>query len=242
MEARKILGRVYQFLLLYSLAFFLQGCASSDLSRNAASGIDSGRVYRDRSFDIVNGYQNTNQATKGAVIGGVTGGLVGGFTNGIGAFPGAATGAILGGSLGAYIDAHTTLADRLENRGVKIVVLGDQVMIVIPSNRLFDEMTANILHTAYSTLDLVAELIGNYANMSVRIAAYTNDVGSDRVNRSLSREQAINVQKYLWRRGVNTRLLYAVGNGATNLVDKAELDWRNSWNYRIEITLEKLPV
>ena len=53
--------------------------------------------------------------------------------------------------------------------------------------------------------------------------------------------QAENVAKFLWRTGINTRLLYAQGYGGCKLVERNSGS-ENSENYRIEITLEKLPV
>jgi flagellar motor protein MotB len=43
--------------------------------------------------------------------------------------------------------------------------------------------------------------------------------------------------KYLWRAGINTRVLYAEGGGNTKPVTESGDDANN----RIEITLEKLP-
>lgn len=236
---------------LFSLvmSLFLQGCASSDLSRTYAGSIDNAYLgvrgsstSRTASGSISDAYQNSSQTSKGALMGGVAGGIIGGFTNGVGVVPGAVTGAILGGALGAYIDAHTTLVDRLENRGAKVFVLGDHVLIVLPSNKIFDDTTPNIRVTSYSTLNLVAELIGNYVNMSVTVAAYTNGGAPSQVALALSKQQAERVAKYLWKQGVNTRLLYAVGYGDSRPVTRSSQSWNCSENYRIEITFEKLPV
>ena len=166
---------------------------------------------------------------------------MGGATNGIGALPGAVTGAILGGALGAYIDANSNIVDTLKNRGVKLFILGDQVMFVIPSSRLFYELTPSIRYGAYPTLDLIACLIGNYLNMSVKVAAYTSDSGCAAVDQALSQQQADRVVRYLWKKCINTRLIYAVGYGGTHLVTRNTLGWACSDNFRIEITFEKLP-
>lgn len=236
-------------LLLIVFVSLLSGCASSDLARSTTGEID--QAYGSVTSSISNlgkgsladSYQNSSQTAKGALIGGVAGGVFGGVTsNGIGAIAGAATGAILGGALGAYIDAHTSLVDRLKNRGARVFVLGDQVLIVIPSNRLFYTRSANIRYPDYSTLDSVAELIGHFTNVSVKVAAYTNASGPAEVDLALSQQQANNVARYLWKRGVDTRLLYAAGYGGTHLVMRNSLDWSCNDNYRIEITFEKLPV
>lgn len=241
-------GRVITSIVILILLSLLCSCASSDLSRNAACQFDN--AYDHFTVDscnlgkgnIADAYQNYPQSTKGALIGGIAGGVVGGFTNSVGAVLGLASGAIIGGALGAYIDAHSSLIDKLENRGVKVFMLGDQIKIVIFSNQLFYGMTPNIRYDAYSTLDMIVCLINSYINMSVEVAAYTNSMGSCRVNLGISQQQANCVAKYLWRRCVRTRFLYSVGKGATNKVARDGCDWCEGPNYRVEITFQRLPL
>lgn len=248
-QRRKVLVKTNKKIFLIILfLFFLQGCASSDVSRGAASEADKAYLDTDYALSHAEGdgatdaYQNSSQTTKGVVIGGAAGLGAGSLNSGMGLLPGLAVGAIFGGALGAYIDSHTTLADKLENRGVKVIVLGDQVMLVLPSVLVFDNMTSNIRPHAYSTLDLVAQYINKYPNMSVNVAAYTSSCGSpEAVNLSLTEQQATVISKYLWMRGVNTRLLSARGYGGEKLIAANKPDW-NSDNFRVEITLEKLPV
>ncbi len=237
-------NREFLYLILLAVIFLLQGCAQSAVSREAASEVDKGFLNMEGGgrSSLSGTYQNTTQTTKGIILGGAGGAVAGGLTSGVGLFPGAAGGAILGGALGAYIDHYTTLGDQLENRHVKVVILGDQIMVVIPSSEIFDGQTPYLVSSAYSTLDLVAKFISNYANMSVEVAAYTPAVGCAPINSALSREQADTIVKYLWRTGINTRLLYAVGKDGTKQVSNSTVGWNGGENYRIEITLEKLPV
>lgn len=234
-------------LLMIILAIFLQGCASSQFSRGAASETDKAYIDADYALshagdgNIATAYQNTSSQTKGVVLGGAAGALIGSMTTGIGTVPGLAGGLIFGGALGTYMDNYSTFADRLENHGVKTIILGDQIMLVLPSSLVFHELTANIYSNAYETLDMVAQFISQHPNMSVKVAAYTSNAYPTRVNMAISREQAQNVAKYLWRRGANTRMIYAEGYGGTHLVTKSSADW-SSDNNRIEITMEQLPV
>lgn len=247
MEVKIIKWIMKQFLFFIFIPFsLLQGCASSDLARKSAGGVDT--VYTDVSTsvsslgkgDVAGFYQNTSQTTKGVILGGISGAVIGSSIINVGALGGMAVGAILLGSLGAYIDSHSNLIDRLKNRGVKVFVLGDQVLIVLPSSRTFYANTANIIYGEDSTMGMVAELIGNYTNISVKVSGYTDDTGAPIVDRTLSQQQADNVAKSLWRHGVNTRLLYSEGYGGTRLVSKNTCDWASD-NYRVEITMEKLP-
>jgi outer membrane protein OmpA-like peptidoglycan-associated protein len=229
------------------LIALLSGCASSNVSRNAASNMDKGVDSAQKAGnnfmdgDIVESYQNTSQATKGAMFGGAAGALVGAAASStVGVVPGAIAGGLLGASFGAYIDSQSTLSDQLTNRGVTMVELGDQILIVLPSARLFNGMTAKFKPQAYSTLNLLTMYINSYTKTLVKISAYTDDMGERRVNLALSKQQARAVERYLASNGTNARLLYSDGFGGTNLVMRNTMDWGNSDNYRIEITMEKL--
>ena len=144
----------------------------------------------------------------------------------------------MGAGYGAYIDANTTLADKLENRGANIIVLGDQVRIILPSARIFQPETANIKPQAHSTLKLLAKYINGYTKMLVKVSAYTDRSGPCDVNLALSQMQADNVANYLLASGLDARVLYAIGYGGTHLVEKSCNVWDDTDNYRIEVTLK----
>ncbi|HSW69467.1 MAG TPA: OmpA family protein [Gammaproteobacteria bacterium] len=225
----------------------LQGCASSDVSRSATNEIqttyqDASTAWNSDGVSVAQAYQGSSQRSKGILIGSATGAIIGAIASGWnGVLPGAAGGAIFGGALGAYIDSKTSLADQIINRGNKVIILGDQILIVLPSQHVFVANTSTLQPYSYKTLDLVSTLISGYPNMSVKITAYTGNIGPERINRSLTQEQADAVMKYLWRTKINTRLLYAEGGGGSKPVTETISDFAGD-NYRVEITLEKLPV
>lgn len=234
--------------LLISLFLFLQGCASSNVTReandNAAVGYEnaSSSIASLGNGSIADSYANTSQAAKGAIVGGVAGAATGSLIHGVGLVPGLAVGAILGGAYGAYIDSNISSYDQLENRGVKMIVLGDHIMVVIPSDHLFNSMTPVIKPGAYSTLDLIAAYINKNHTMTVKVTAYTSSAGSERVNLALSKEQAESIVRYLWQKNINTRMMTAIGMGGTHPVMDDTTGWSSNLNYRIEITMEKMPV
>lgn len=232
--------------LLIILFALLSGCASSNVSRDTASKVDMGFDNANKlgsnvaSGDFVESWTNTSQATRGAVLGGATGAVAGYATSGVGVLPGAVVGAVLGASYGSYFDSESSLADQLTNRGATIVELGDQLLVVLPSARIFDGMTATIKPQAYSTLNLLTAYINGYTKTLVKISAYTDNIGEQSVNLALSKQQAHSVERYLTANHIDARVLYADGFGGTNLVMRHTRDWGKSDNYRLEITLEKL--
>lgn len=233
------------FLIFSSVILF--GCASSDVSRDVTSNIDVGVQHTKRMVDvsadgsIADSYQNASQRTKVALMGGAAGALTG-WVSPIGIFPGALIGAIIGASYGSYIDQNMSLEDQLRNRGATVVVIGDQILVMIPSSRIFDVRSPRIKQDAYSTLNLVIRYINEYTKMLVKVAAYTDVVGSRDANLSLTQEQAENVSRYLNAGGIDARILYAAGYGGTHLVQRNSYAWDGNDNFRVEITLEKLYV
>lgn len=235
---------VVRLVLSSLLAIALAGCASSSVSKSAANQVDS--VYQNTTHTMEHmgdndlaAYPNTSGVVQGASAGAVTGALAIGFTSATagGAMIGAAGGAVVGGVLGAYLNHNATTIEKLENHGAKVFVLGDQVMIVVPSGQLFRDVTPTIYPQAYTTLDLVAKMARGYTTMAIRVSAYTDGAGPDKVYRAVSQQQAEAVVKYLWPR-VNTRVLSAAGYGNQHLVERVG----GAQNSRIEIVFEALPV
>jgi outer membrane protein OmpA-like peptidoglycan-associated protein len=176
------------------------------------------------------------------MVGGTAGAVTGSLASGVGAVPGALVGALVGASYGSYIDQHTSFDDQLRNRGANIIVLGDQILVVIPSARIFKPFSSTIKPDAYSTFKQVALFINSYDKMLVKISVHTAALGSSDVNYSLSQAQAESVSKMLQASGVDARVIYAMGYGGTHLVQRNSQTWEGNDNYRIEITLEKLYV
>lgn len=235
----------YFLSLLAMYCFILCGCAYSDVERDVTSNIDKGvettrvKVDATSSGSIADSYQNASQRTHGALLGGAAGGVTGAFTSGVGFIPGMLVGSVFGASYGAYIDSKASVPDQLQNRGATIVVLGDYVLLVLPSARIFEDMSAKIKPDAYSTLNLAARYINGYTKMLVKISAYTNNMQSGDVALCLSQEQAESVARYFVASGLDARVLYAVGYGGMNPVQRSSYAWKENDNYRIEITLEK---
>lgn len=248
MRGFNLVQSVVKVFLLSMISIGLFSCASSNVSRTAAANVDKGNNNAQKlgddftSGDIVDSYQNSSQMAKGALLGGAAGAAVGAVTTSVGFLPGLAVGTVFGASYGSYIDSETTLADQLMNRDVNVIELGDQLMVVVPSARIFDGQSDKIKPTAYTTLNLIATYINSHTTELVKISAYTDDIGTPSRNVALTRMQAKSVEKYLVATGVNTRVLYSEGYGGTNLVAKNSAEWGTSDNYRIEITMEKREV
>src|SRR5262245_54366675 len=115
-------------ILIYSVLavsmLLLTGCASSSFSRGAvahASALSEGSSGAPGGQNNPAAlWSNASPVAQGVILGAATGTVVG-ATTAIGWAPGAAGGALIGLVAGAAVHEHTTLADKLENRGCAVM-------------------------------------------------------------------------------------------------------------------------
>jgi len=170
-------------------------------------------------------------AASGAVIGGIAGaGLVG-----------AAVGTVTGGIIGHIIQTHQTLVQYLIYNGVQVVQVGDQVLLILPSDRFFMPDSANINPAYYRVLNHVGLFLSLFHKIDVRISGYTDNCGSWRRNLALSKLQAQMMVNYFWNYDIDARLLYPVGYGEADPIANNMTPQGRRMNRRIEITLTKIP-
>lgn len=134
------------------------------------------------------------------------------------------------------------LTQALEQQGVQVAQMGEKMRIVLPSDKLFNPRSANLSAYALPVLDNVSQLMLTLETTSAEVGGYTNLEYSPEINRSLSESQARTVVDYLWAKGVDARLLYAVGYGAVAPLQYEQAHVPINLNRRIEIQFQYLPL
>lgn len=177
-------------------------------------------------------------ALPGAVIGAAGGALIGSLAGSAPA--GAVIGSIWGGTLGAVLACKRTLVEDLLYNGVQVIRVGDDVKIILPSDRFFYPQSSNFNPNYFPLLNEVALLLDSFDKISVRIAAYSGDSGDWRRNLALTRVQARTMMNYFVNAGIDARLIYAVGCGNAMPIAPEDSAVGQSMNRRVEITLRKL--
>lgn len=129
----------------------------------------------------------------------------------------------------------------LENKGVNVIHVGQTVRLTILSDALFNPRSANFNSRAAGILNTVAQLMLILQSTSAQVAGYTNTEYSEQINRALSARQAQVIVDYLWSRGVDSRLLYAVGKGSQSPLTSSSRAGEGI-NRRIEIQFQYLPL
>ncbi len=131
-----------------------------------------------------------------------------------------------------------SMEQRFQVVGVQLIEVGDDVKFVLPSDSFFVANTSTLNRKNYPVLDMVAAFICGLQKMNVKVAGYTDCQDCHIRNLALSRQQAQVVADYLWKRGMDARLLYAVGYG--ECVPIAYSSNCKVSNRRIEITFRKI--
>jgi outer membrane protein OmpA-like peptidoglycan-associated protein len=163
---------------------------------------------------------NPRARTKtGALLGGLTGALIGSQidskdgNNTEGIIIGGVAGALTGAAIGDALDKQAAeLRQRLDGR-VRIVRQGDELVVVMPNDILFEFDSAEVAPELVPDLRELAASLKRYPGTIVEVQGHTDGVGSAAYNLRLSKERADNVRAILVGAGVEPSRVIAVGMG-----------------------------
>lgn len=129
----------------------------------------------------------------------------------------------------------------LDKRDIKMFQVGEDVKVVIPADHLFKPHSANFNPKFTYVLAPIEKLIWCHHKEDVKIAAFTDCYGDPDRNEQLTTLQAQKVAKFLWGKGVDTRVLYSKGYGRQQPITNNHSYYARSRNRRVEITFRSLP-
>ncbi|MEE9451834.1 MAG: OmpA family protein [Gammaproteobacteria bacterium] len=125
-------------------------------------------------------------------------------------------------------------------QNAKIIYIGDDFMLILPTDTVFYGKSPRIKWTSYPLLDMISDYLGAFDKVSVTVAGYTDDEDSEARNKSLSTVQAQSVADYIWSSESDVRLLNIVGYGSARPISSNITDEGQLQNRRIEITFRQL--
>jgi len=96
---------------------------------------------------------------------------------------------------------------------------------------------ANLLGGPAADLDKLAVFLKRYDTRSVRIEGYTDNVGTDESNISLSQRRAASVQSYLVNQGVGSSRMTTSGQGENKPVSSNDSNTGRQQNRRVEVVI-----
>ena len=153
----------------------------------------------------------------------------------------AGIGAIAGGGVGYYMDTQEAkLRKQLRGSGVSVERDGDNINLVMPGNITFPTNEHNLKTDFYDVLDSVALVLEEFDKTIIVVAGYTDNIGSDEYNQSLSEQRAKSVASYLKGKKVVEARFETVGFGEKNPIADNGTSEGRALNRRVELTL--LPI
>ncbi|MGZ4778681.1 MAG: OmpA family protein [Thermoanaerobaculia bacterium] len=178
----------------------------------------------------------------GAIIGGTLGAAVGAVIgNNRGhhsATRGAVVGAVAGTAAGAIVGAMMDKQERALRQipGVDVQRTADNELNVTVKNEvLFDFNSAALRSASRASLQEMADVFQKYPNTTIRVAGYTDSIGSASYNQRLSKRRANSVGTYLENLGVQSSRIDEVGYGESQPRSSNSTASGRQMNRRVEI-------
>jgi len=194
------------------------------------------------SINPYTGQEQVSDTTVGAGVGAAGGAGIGALVGGgRGALIGTAIGAVAGGLVGHSMDQQNEeLRQRLVGTGVQVQKYGNSVQLIMASDVTFNFNQADVRSSFYPVLDSVAIVLKKYTNTNIRITGFTDNVGSDAYNQSLSEARARSMGSYLISQGISPNRIFSQGMGKRQPIASNATAQGRAINRRVVITLSPM--
>lgn len=141
--------------------------------------------------------------------------------------------------VGSYMDAlENELRRRVHGHGIVIARMGDDISVVVPSDRLF---TRDGMLDADDVLEPLGAVLDGYLHTSVTVSGFTDTAGAPDQNMVVSQKRARTIADALAHEGVAAGRITSQGFGETHLKIATGDSKKEARNRRIEILLKPRP-
>lgn len=182
-----------------------------------------------------------NRAQTGALIGAATGAVlgtnVGGGDRTRNQILGVGLGAIAGGLIGQQLDRQAAELRRDLGGNVGVVNTGQEIVVTMPQDILFDIDSAVLRADLRRDLAVVAQSLLRYPDTTIFVTGHTDNTGSAAHNQALSERRANAVRAELAANGVPANRIVAIGAGFTQPIASNATAQGRAQNRRVEITI-----
>ena len=118
----------------------------------------------------------------------------------------------------------------------------DRGLVLTLGDTLFATGKSEIKSGATANLDRVTTFLNEYPKRTAVIEGYTDSMGSDEMNQSLSQRRADAVKSYLVGQGVSSAATHASGRGENSPVADNESAAGRQQNRRVEVVISPADV
>lgn len=199
--------------------------------------------------DPLTGQAQRNNTAGGAALGALIGAGAGfliarnksGSDRRKAALIGAGIGGLTGAGIGNYMDRQEQeLRQQLQNSGVSISRVGNNIILNMPSNVTFGSDSSTVNPTFANVLNSVAIILNKYPNTLLDIDGHTDSSGDPGYNQQLSERRAVAVGQYLQGKGTDPRRLLVVGFGETRPIADNSTEQGKAQNRRVEVKISPI--
>lgn len=155
--------------------------------------------------DFRKDHKAVRTTATGAVVGTATG-MIAGY-----ALPGLALGVATGAAIGAYKNTQHSLILQLQKYDIEYIEYGTLRTLIIPVDQYFEFNSARINELCYEGLVTMIKLLAYAENSPIYVAAFSDNVGSDRHKEKMTQAQAEAILTFLWANGFRSAQLKAEG-------------------------------
>ena len=131
------------------------------------------------------------------------------------------------------------MQERFNKNGVRVITIGQDYMVAIPSDALFPSESPQIKWGSYGLLNDVACYLQQFRKVSVTVTAFSRKCASPRREHALSLARARAVGDYLWSQDIKSRFIFTQGMGADKPIVSIRRGCDQSFSTRVEITFRR---
>lgn len=137
---------------------------------------------------------------------------------------------------GASDQSAIQMQARLNKHGVRVVTLGQDYLVSIPSKALFQNNTPRLTWASYALLNDIARYLKQFRKVSVNVSAFVGKCISPEREKALTMARAKAVADYLWSQEIDSRLIFSHGLGSDKPIVRFGERGDDTPNSRVEIT------
>ncbi len=130
-----------------------------------------------------------------------------------------------------------TLPEGAEFQKMEIQIAYELPTTYTLSNLQFDVGKATIKSSSHKSLDQLIEFLKRKKETKIQIAGHTDSDGNDAANLILSQDRAMNVKRYLIKKGIQPGRVETIGHGETQPIALNSTTTGKAMNRRTEVNI-----
>ncbi len=129
----------------------------------------------------------------------------------------------------------------LQKHGVQIVSQGQTIQIILPTDLLFAQRSANFLDASLPVIKDLSAFLKLYKLDSIKVVGYSDDQGRKQFLRLLTERQAQVLADRLWPKHLDSTMIYSDGMGSNNPIETNNDGTGQGTNRRLVISFRYFP-